>query len=271
MPNTSYFAVITDQHIVEPGRTLYGLNTRASTEALVEHLRHETVPLKGIISLGDLADTALESERGNAVGSREAYAHARSLLSELCMPFYALPGNHDAPSLLNEYFPSAWHVHENGVYSSTVHGLTFIGIDLRTGAEPTGLATPESIQTLDTVLHASTRAIILSHYPLFDLDNRRIDTELSTINRGEVQAVLQLHGSKIAACLHGHLHLWIAGNQNGILTYGVPSSSFTFILEPQGITRETVGEHPCGYLLLGIDDAGSIIVRPRFLPSARRF
>ncbi len=112
--------------------------------------------------------------------------------------------------------------------------------------------------------------MILSHYPLFDLDNQRIDEELSTINRTDVQEVLRNHTDKISACFHGHLHLWVSGYNDGIVTHGVPSSSFLFSLEPQSTSDIAVSDKPSGYILLGINEDGSTIVRPRFLPPAQR-
>lgn len=270
MQSTSYVAVITDQHIVEPERTLYGLNTRASAQALVEQLRQESVPLEAIVSLGDLADTATNPNRNTAVATTEAYTHARDLFSELRAPLLPLPGNHDEPTLMSAFFPPAWRHHEHGVHHSNLADTTLIGIDLRTGPEATGFATKETIQTLDKVLRGSTRAIILSHYPLFDLDNQRIDAELSTINRADIHVVLRDHAHKISACFHGHLHLWVSGSHDGIMTHGVPSSSFMFSLEPQATDKVAVSDKPCGYILLGINEDGSIIVRPRFLPPAQR-
>jgi Icc protein len=270
MQKTSYVAVITDQHIVEPDRTLYGLNTRVATQALVEQLRKESVPLEAIVSLGDLADTAINPNRRTAVATAESYTHARDLFSELRAPLLPLPGNHDEPTLMSSFFPPAWQHHEHGVHHSNLAGTTLIGIDLRTGPEATGFATKETIQTLDKVLTGSTKAIILSHYPLFDLDNQRIDEELSTINRTDVQEVLRNHTDKISACFHGHLHLWVSGYNDGIVTHGVPSSSFLFSLEPQSTSDIAVSDKPCGYILLGINEDGSTIVRLRFLSPAQR-
>jgi 3',5'-cyclic AMP phosphodiesterase CpdA len=270
MRDYTYYAIITDQHIVEPDSSLYGLDTQTATECLIESIIAEPVPLAGIVCLGDLADTVLNPDRMTAVAGHEAYRHAQHLLGSLRSKMFTLPGNHDDPELLNEYFPSKWHKTDGGVTIANLQGFDLIGIDVRTGPEPTGLASSESIKALDLALASTEKAILVSHYPLFDLDNQRIDDELSTINRVEIQEVIHRHAAKVAACFHGHLHIWIAGYQNGILTHSVPSSSFTFILEPQEKARETVGNHPCGYLLLGIGKDGSVIVRPRFLPSAQR-
>lgn len=268
MATTHYFAVISDQHIVEPHRTLYQLDTNAAAERLCRELTGESVPLMGIISLGDLVDSISNSDRMKAVGSPEAYQNAHNIFRGLNRPFFCLPGNHDEPSLLHRYFHSHWECSSHGVYRFTIFGIDCIGIDVRTGPEPTGSATAQCIDTLDDTLHKSTRALVFSHYPLVDLDNKRINRDLSTTNRSQIQAVLTRHAQKIAGCFHGHLHIWITSMHRGIVSYSVPSSAFTFILEPQADRIEVVGETSCGYLLLGISDDGSVVIRPRFLPVA---
>jgi len=269
MTNTRYFAVITDQHVVEPGKTLYGLDTNSATERLVARLNDEPVELAGLICLGDLADTVINPDRMTAVAGTEAYGNARDLMGRLGLPLLTLAGNHDDPSVMAEFFPNRWESSCDGVYVSHCFDTALIGIDVRTGPEPTGNATVACLKAFDLALQRSSRALLFSHYPLFDLDNRRIDDELSTINRREIQAIISRHQSKIRAAFHGHLHLWISVLTGGIVSYGVPSSSFTFVLEPQSEQKEVVGPSPCGYFLLGISDDGSVIVRPRFLPAAK--
>lgn len=262
---TTYFVVMTDQHIVEPNQTLYGLNTQLATRRLIDSVRDETVAIAGILCLGDLADTVLNPDRMTATAGHEAYTHAKSLLSELDIPVLALAGNHDDPEIMEQYFPNTWTTSNDGIYVSNCMGTDFIGIDVRTGPEPTGYASSQCLEALDTALAESDRALLFSHYPLFDLDNTRIDTDLSTLNRDRIAEVVSRHRSKVRCAFHGHLHLWISTVQNNIVSYGVPSSSFTFILEPQSSKREVVGANPCGYFLLGIKADGTIVVRPRFL------
>lgn len=268
MRQFTFFAVVTDQHIVEPNATLYGLDTRRAAEALVKRLKEEDVPLHGLICLGDLADTVQDPNRMTATASRLAYQHAHVLLSNFSKHILTIPGNHDNPSLMGEYFPSSWSEQIDDVYYVKQSGFDLIGLDLRTGPEPTATASPALLARLDEVLRRSSRVIILSHYPLFELDNQRIDDELSTTNRQDVFAILKKHGGKILACFHGHLHLWITSCTSGVTAYGVPSSAFNFVLEPQGTIKEKVGPAPCGYYLLGLADDGTIILRPRFLPAA---
>lgn len=269
MAKIRYFALVTDQHVVEPGKTLYGLDTNTATKRLVQRLREESVELAGLICLGDLADTVLNPDRMTAVAGHEAYGYARELLGELGLPVLTLAGNHDDPEIIEEYFPNRWESSRDGVYISRCFDVDLIGIDVRTGPEPTGHASPGCLQALDEALTKSSRAVLFSHYPLFDLDNPRIDDELSTLNRREVQHIVDRQRPKIHASFHGHLHLWVSALRDGIVSYGVPSSSFIFVLEPQSGQKEVVGSAPCGYFLLGIGDDGSVVIRPRFLPAAK--
>jgi Icc protein len=269
MAKFRYFVVMTDQHVLEPGKTLYGLDTNTATKTLVSRLKEEPVELAGLICLGDLADTVLNPDRMTAVAGHEAYGHARELLGELGLPILTLAGNHDDPLIMEEYFPNRWEVSRDSVSVSRCFDIDLIGIDVRTGPEPTGHAGASCLRALDEALTKSSRAMLFSHYPLFDLDNTRIDDELSTINRGAIQQIVQRHRSKVYAAFHGHLHLWVSALDRGIPSYGVPSSSFIFVLEPQSAQREVVGPAPCGYFLLGIGDDGSVVIRPRFLPAAK--
>jgi len=263
--NTKYYALITDLHVVEPDRNLVGMDTAAAVKKLVATLQQESIDLSGIICLGDIADTALNSNRGQAVGNNLAYAQARDILSVLNLPIFAIPGNHDDPLIMSEYFPSLWDSSRDKI--SVLRSLDFdlIGIDLRTGPEPTGFATQECLLALDEALTKSPRAILFSHYPLCELDNFRIEEFLSTKNRVEIQHVIQKHSPKILAAFHGHLHLSITAMTSGTFSYGVPSPSFSFKLEPQSSDREMITPTPGGYYLLGIRDSGAIIVRPRFV------
>lgn len=257
---------MTDQHVVEPGKTLYGLDTHAATRQLIARIHQEDVALSGLICLGDLADTVLNPDRMTATAGHEAYQHAQELFSELELPIMALAGNHDDPEIMEQYFPNKWQSSDDGVCVSTCMGVDLIGIDVRTGPEPTGYASPQCLKALDSALAKSTQAILFSHYPLFTLDNKRIDNELSTLNRAQLSEIINRYRSKIHSAFHGHLHLWISTIQSKIISYGVPSSSFIFVLEPQSDDREVVSPPtPGGYFLLGINGDGTIVVRPRFL------
>lgn len=265
MAGRNYIAVITDPHVTEPGTKLYGLDTNASAKRAFDALAREQLP-QAIVSLGDIADTTLEPDRLKAVGSRASYALAKELAAGISVPILALPGNHDDPQLMEQAFPSQWQTRKDGVSTFSFHGVDLVAVDVRVGAEATGELAQPTIQALKEVLSRSRGALIFSHFPLLDLDNERINSGLSTANREALAPIFDRYRDRIAHCFSGHLHIWASAIVNGVPATAVPSSSFSFSLEPMGTEREKVSNAPCGYLLVGIGDDGTVMIRPRFLP-----
>jgi 3',5'-cyclic AMP phosphodiesterase CpdA len=264
-PDIRYFAVKTDQHIVEPGTLLSGQDSNAPAAILAQALRKEAVPLEAVIDLGDLADTSTEPKRGLAVATVESYKHAAAILADLPGHRLHLPGNHDDPQLLEALIGGGWTESENGVSRWALGPITFVGIDLRTGPEPTGTLGSQTAAALARVLSEETLVILFSHYPLFLSDSRRVNDGLALTNRDSLVSILAPHRRKILAAFHGHLHLWWSIVEMGIPSYCSPGSGMALRLEPQSSERETVIPQPMGYYLVGVRDDGSIIVRPRFI------
>lgn len=265
MTQRNYIAVITDPHVTEPGTKLYGMDTNQSAKRAFDTLARERLP-QAVVFLGDLADTTLEPNRSKAVGSRGSYELAKEFASEIPVPILTIAGNHDDPKLMDEVFPNKWKTRKDGVSTFSFHGVDLIAVDVRTGPEAVGELAPETIKALEEVLSQSTGALIFSHFPLFDLDNERINTGLSTTNRQALEPILERYRDKIAHCFNGHLHIWASAMVGGVPVTATPSASFSFSLEPMAADRETLSDAPCGYLLVGIGADGSVTVRPRFLP-----
>lgn len=270
-PRTSYFAVITDLHIVEPGEHLRNgttgapLLTNATAELLVDALRHEAVSLDGVISLGDLCDTARNPIRNEAFASGDSYSNAREMLGSLKLPFFGVPGNHDDPSAMHEILPSSWEYSRDGLSRMCVNGVTFIALDLRTGPEPTGFLRPETGRELEQSLANCSRAVIVSHFPIVDFDNEYVNAELSTLNRQELVEILKRHQEKIVCCFNGHLHIDAQVFAQGIQSITVPSGSFAFDLSPPAGPPLRFVEGPRGYGLLGVAPNGDVVYRTRYV------
>ena len=267
MMQRNYIAVITDSHTTEPGTKLYGLDTNSSAKRAFAALSQEQLP-QAVVSLGDLADTTLEPDRSKAVGSRGSYGLTKELASGISVPFLTIAGNHDDPKLMDEVFPSQWKTRKDGVSTFSFHGVDLISVDVRTGPEATGAIAPKTIKALEQALSRSTGAFLFSHFPLVDLDNERINTGLCTTNRDALSSIFERYRDRIAHCFSGHLHIWASATVKGIPVTAVPSASFSFSLEPMRTERESVASAPCGYLLVGIGEDGSVVIRPRFLPGA---
>jgi Icc protein len=88
---------ITDLHLTAMlGSKLYGVDTAHALKNIVSAIKQLHTTPDVIIATGDLAED----------GSKKAYKRLRELLSELNIPVYVLPGNHDDLSQMRSSFNS---------------------------------------------------------------------------------------------------------------------------------------------------------------------
>jgi len=265
MKKFRYFVVKSDQHIVEPNTKLGGVDTNARAAELADRIASEPVLIEAVVDLGDLADTTVNPVRMEAVATPQTYQQAQSLLGSLPGKKLYLPGNHDSPSLLYQIMGDNWDSSEAGGYTYRFGTIDFIGIDLRTGPEPTGYLREETATRLQSILKDTDGAILFLHYPWFAVDNGRIDPDLSTTNGSRLQEIFSDHNQKILAIFHGHLHLWWSGIVGRIPVYCSAGSAFAFELTPGQGGLEKIVDQPRGYYLVGLGEDNSLIVRPRFV------
>lgn len=266
-----YIAVKTDQHMIEPNGLLNGRDTNASAKRLMDAIRQETVPLSAVIDLGDLADTIRNPDRNTAVATEESYLHAKSLSEGLPGVQLRLPGNHDDPKLLKELLGTGWDEKSEQCGTWKLGPTTFVGLDLRTGPEPTGYLNEETAIALEQVLKSEDKCVVCTHFPIFPSDNGRIDQGLSITNLEKLLEIVRRYSDKITGVLHGHIHLWWSVTYNGIPSYCSTGSGMAFRLEPQSDEYEKIIPQPLGYLLVGVKDDGSLIVRPRYIVGDKVF
>ena len=77
---------ITDCHIVEPDKLLYGrVDTAAMLREAVDHINNMDPRPDVVVATGDLVNAGRPSQ----------YEHLVSILSHIDIPVYPVPGNHD--------------------------------------------------------------------------------------------------------------------------------------------------------------------------------
>jgi hypothetical protein len=166
---------------------------------------------------------------------------------------------------MREILGSEWDETRAGCSVWRLGEITFVGLDVRTGPEPTGFLSRESGEALAAVLRERERVVLCTHYPWFPTDNRRISEGLSVTNSERLHEILRAHRGKVIAAFHGHVHLWWNNIFAGIPCYCSTGSGMAFKLEPEADAYEQVIPQPLGYLLVGLGNDGSISVRPRYL------
>jgi 3',5'-cyclic AMP phosphodiesterase CpdA len=260
-----YFIVKSDHHIVEAGSQLEGVDTAARARAVVEKICSEQVPVECVIDLGDVADTVLNPRRAEAEASREAYNHAAEVLAPLNDRTLYIPGNHDTPEFLYERLGNRWSSSRSGCMVHELAGLTLIGVDFRTGPIATGELREETAFELSKALEKSGRCVIVSHYPWRPCDNAWLEANGRITNRERVAEILSPHRDKILGAFYGHLHTWWTGTHAGMPMFGCGGSAGAFTFEPGSAPHHKDLAEPFGYYLVGYDDQGALLVRPRFV------
>lgn len=86
---------ITDTHILPPGELLYGqVDTAIHLRDRVEEI-NRIRPVPDVVMItGDLVENP----------SLASYEHFKELIKTVSMPVYVIPGNHDDPAMMVEYF-----------------------------------------------------------------------------------------------------------------------------------------------------------------------
>lgn len=192
-------AQISDLHIKPPGALAYGkVDTATALARCVADLNRLAPRPDLVVISGDLVDTPLQAE----------YAHLKTLLAPLQIPFAAVPGNHDDRTLMRAALPDQPYAATDGALNLVrqVGDLDIILLDSSVPGAPHGTLDAATLSWLDTTLAASrTRpALLFLHHPPFvtgithmDAQNLRNATDLATLLQRHPRARL------VAA---GHVH-----------------------------------------------------------------
>ena len=96
MSNGTLIVQVSDCHLpADPNQKYRGINPHQNLKTLTESLKALKPDL--LLATGDLSED----------GSRASYRNLQKILKPIGVPVLALPGNHDDPDLLAEYFPGS--------------------------------------------------------------------------------------------------------------------------------------------------------------------
>jgi hypothetical protein len=143
------------------------------------------------------------------LATTEQFAMAQQLLSELNLPLYVVPGEHDLVDG-NNIGPFLQRFGKNGAsggwYSFDAEGVHFVGLVnvVQLGDKGMGTLGADQLAWLEkdlAGLSASTPIVVLSHFPLWALYP---DWGWGTQDAAQAMALLRRFGSVTA--LNGHIH-----------------------------------------------------------------
>ena len=241
-----HVAQLTDTHLfANPEGALYGINTRDSLRAVIQHAQVNLPQLDMLLVTGDLVHDE----------TRQGYQVLRELVDSAGVPAYYLPGNHDDPKLMQTVLPNA-----------TQQGVTFIEqgswlvalLDSSIRGRVEGELSPAILDKLQERLHSSQhkQIFIALHHHVIDIQSAWLDA----LNLRNNQQFLELLNNfpNVKIVLNGHIHQELDQQNNGVRFLGTPSTCFQF--KPRQATA-SIDNAPAGYRHIVLHDDGRVETR----------
>jgi 3',5'-cyclic AMP phosphodiesterase CpdA len=191
-------AQISDLHIKPAGLRAYQrVDTAAALARCIKELNRLTPRPDLVVISGDLVDAP----------SEPAYDHLLGLLSELDIPFAAIPGNHDDRDLMRVALPDCYARPTGPLHATrAIRDVDVVLIDSVTPGRDYGMLEAASLAWLETVLKAApTRpALLFMHHPPFVTGIGHMDVQ-NLRNANDLAPILRRHRrARLVAA--GHVH-----------------------------------------------------------------
>ena len=238
-----HVAQITDTHLfANQDGQLYGINTRDSLQAVIEHIQANLPKLDLLLVTGDLVHDE----------TMEGYLVLRKLVDNMGVPAYYLPGNHDDPATMQEVFAN---VTRNGIASVGQGQWTVILLDSSIRGQVEGELSPDCLKSLANCLDANRdkHSFIALHHHVIDVQSAWLDS-LNLRNSGELLNIIN-DFPNVKVVLNGHIHQELDEQRNSIRFLGSPSTCFQFLPKQENASIDTA---PAGYRHMVLNDDGSI-------------
>lgn len=197
--NPIRIAQISDLHIKAPGKLAYRrVDTAQALERCIETL-NKLVPAPDLVVIsGDLVDTPTEQE----------YQHLKGLLTELRLPFAAIPGNHDSRDLMRRAFPDRAYAFASGALNQAIElgALDLLLLDSSVPGKPHGELDGPTLEWLESRLAASNQrpALLFLHHPPFLTGIGHMDRQ-NLRNAADLASIVRRH-PRVQLLASGHVH-----------------------------------------------------------------
>lgn len=234
---------LTDPHLFasEDG-DLRGTKTQDTLISVLDHVREQAWPADIALVTGDIVQD----------DSAEAYQRFCTLLADLGLPVYCIPGNHDVRELMREALdrPGFYYCEDLALGDWRI-----INIDsCKPGSAGGDISEPE-MQRLRASLAAATEANILVclHHPPLPMNSRWLDS-VGLRNADEFLDAISV-SPKVRCALFGHVHQAFESSWANVRIIGTPSTCRQFKV---GSDEFAVDENPPAYRRISLASDGSI-------------
>jgi Icc protein len=184
--------------------------------------------------------------------SVEGYLRLLRQLSELEVPAYCLPGNHDDPLTLSQCL-NGGGVNTTG--NALVGDWNLVLLDSTRSGMDSGFLDSEQLEMLDAslLLHPDRHALICLHHQPVPVESAFMDS-MRLENPDDLFSVIGRH-PQVRGILWGHVHQAFAARWDSIGLYAAPSTCLQF---RPGAERFELDEKPPGFRWLELYGDGRI-------------
>ena len=257
-------AQISDLHIKRPGALAYRrVDTAASLARCIARLNALTPRPDAVIMTGDLVDG----------GSPEEYAHLKSLLATLELPYYLVPGNHDDRDALRDAFPERAELRAGGEfvqYALDLGPLRLIALDSVQAGQSGGTLCDARLAWLAAQLDAARGlpVVIALHHPPFDCGIAHMDAiRLAPDAATRLDALVRQHPN-VERVICGHVHRPIFARFGGTIASAVPAPAHQVTLDLRADGPSSFMLEPPAFALHRYDPRTGIVTHHAYVEGA---
>ena len=228
------FIQITDTHIVAPGTLVCGRSDTA------EALRRAIATINAKLPVLDGIDRVIVTGDLTDHGTQEEYQHFASIMSDLDLPWLAVPGNHDRRKPMRSAFADAPWIPQRGPIH-WVHDFgpfSVIGLDSLLEGAHHGELGSEGLAFLDAALAGmgDQPAIVATHHPWMHTGIPAMDAD-NLHDGAALMARLEAYPGPVQM-ISGHVHRAVSGQIGRIACQIGPATGHAVL------TNHEVGRDP---------------------------
>ncbi len=218
----SFLVQLTDTHIVEPGRLLYGkVDTAAHLADAVKQVNRMSPQPDVVMITGDLVEHP----------GAETYGHFARLIEPLRAPHFLIPGNHDDPEIMRREFggsPVFPVTDETCQYAIEDFEFRILALNSHFNESELPFFGEQRIAWLEQALAESDRPTLIAiHHPPMKTGIEFIDMVGSDWYAG-IGELLQRH-PQVELIISGHGHSDLSGRNGRVPVYMAGSTAHQLI------------------------------------------
>jgi len=257
-------AQISDLHIKRPGALAYRrVDTGAALARCVAALNALKPRPDVVIMTGDLVDQ----------GDPQQYAHLKTLLAPLEIPYYLLVGNHDDRAALREAFSDRTELRTGGNfvhYAADIGPLRLIALDSVIPGQSAGTLCDARLAWLEAQLDAARGqpVIVALHHPPFACGIAHMDALRLDPQAAERLEVLIARYPNVERVICGHVHRPMFMRFGGTIASAVPAPAHQVALDLRDDAPSAFTMEPPAFALHRYDAVSGLVTHHAYINPA---